>query len=247
MTDKRKITPERRKEIAQKAAAARWGNLKRPRQMLRTMQDIEAFCRTLALSGNLPYGYYDTTPHRSGDILDVAAARAMHVIQLGLEVGLQPGQAIASISIRNGIPLINGDAQLALVLHSGKAHFVTEEMHADGAVCSTHRIGDERSYGVKFSIDDAIKAGLWETPGPWTTHPLRMLKYKARAFCLRDKYPDVIKGLAHSTEEMEGEVIKARYDTDIAPHDPANKLTGIVEQRMLHNATTINKGDKTDG
>lgn len=244
MTDRRKLTPERRRAIAKKAAAARWSRAKTPRQLLRTVQDMEHFCRTVALSGNLPPELYE---HAVGDVIEVAAARAMHIIQLGLEVGLQPAQALSSICVFDGKPTINGDAQLALVLNSGKAHYVTEELHADGAVCSTHRIGDERSYGVKFTIEDAITAGLWGKAGSWTTHPQRMLKYKARAFCLRDKYPDVLKGLAHSTEEMQGEVIRQRYDTDIAPHNAADKLTGILEGRMLHHTTTGNKGEKTNG
>ena len=33
-----------------------------------------------------------------------------------------------------------------------------------------------------------------------------MMTYKARAFCLRTLFPDVLKGL-HSKEEMEGEII----------------------------------------
>jgi len=247
MTDKRKMTAARRSEIARAAAAARWGKKQTSntsRNFLRTFDDIENFCRTVARSGNLPRELYE---HATGDVMDVAAARAMHIIQLGLEVGLQPAQSLASICVLNGKPLINGDAQLALVLNSGKAQYVTETMEADGAICSTHRVGDARSYGVKFTIEEAIAAGLWGKAGPWTTHPLRMLKYKARAFCLRDKYADVLKGLAHSTEEMEGEVIKQRYDTDIAPHQPSKKLTGILDERMLHNATTGNKGDKPNG
>lgn len=248
MGDKRQITPERRKEIAAKAAAARWRGEKAPRaprNFLQTFADIEHFCRTMALSGNLPRALYEHVT--TGEVMDVAAARALHIIQLGLEVGLQPAQSLSSISVHDGKPLINGDAQLALVLNSGKARFVKEEMHGDGAVCSTHRIGDDRSYGVKFTIQEAITAGLWGKAGAWTTHPERMLKYKARAFCLRDKYADVLKGLAHSTEEMEGEVIKQRYDTDIAPHEASKKLTGILDKRMLHNATTGNKGDKPNG
>lgn len=249
MTDKRRITSARRSEIARKAAAARWHRpAPAPRPMLHTMQDIEAFCRTLALSGNLPQALYQRlNAHSSADIQDVAAARALHIIQLGLEVGLQPAQALSSISVHDGKPLINGDAQLALVINSGKALHVTESMDGEGdnltAACVTHRAGDDAPYIIRFSVQDAIIAGLWGKDGAWTTHPARMLKYKARAFCLRDKYPDVLKGLSHSTEEMEGEFIRQKYDTGIAPHEAANKLTDILKERMLHNTTTTNKGD----
>lgn len=240
--DKRKVTAARRSEIARKAAAARWGTSK-PKQLLRTVADMEHFCNTVSLSGNLPPELYENA---SGDVMQVAAARAMHIIQLGLEVGLQPAQALSSICVLDGKPLINGDAMLALVLNSGKADYVHESFEGDGdnltAVCVTHRRGDSAGHVSRFSVQDAIAAGLWGKAGTWTTHGPRMLKYKARAFCLRDKYPDVLKGLAHSIEEMQGEVVKQRYDTDIAPHDAANKLIGIVNDRMLHKATT--KGEK---
>lgn len=251
MTDKRKMTAARRSEIARNAAAARWGKPKTsngPRNFLRTFDDIENFCRTVARSGNLPRELYE---HATGDVMDVAAARAMHIIQLGLEVGLQPAQSLSSICVLNGKPLINGDAQLALVVNSGKAIYVRETIDGAGeemaACCMTLREGDDAPYMTIFTAQDAIIAGLWGKPGSWTTHKGRMLKYKARAFCLRDKYADVLKGLAHSTEEMEGEVIKQRYDTDIAPHQASKKLTGILDERMLHNATTGNKGDKPNG
>lgn len=252
MADKRQITPERRKEIAAKAAAARWGGSKAPRaprNFLQTFAEIENFCRTMALSGNLPRALYEHVT--TGEVMDVAAARAMHIIQLGLEVGLQPAQALSSISVHDGKPLINGDAQLALVQNSGKAVYVRETFDGAGeesaACCMTLRVGDDAPYATIFTAQDAIIAGLWGKAGSWTTHPARMLKYKARAFCLRDKYADVLKGLAHSTEEMEGEVIKQRYDTDIAPHQASKKLTGIIDERMLHNTTIGNKGEKTNG
>jgi len=254
MADKRKLTPAQRTLIARQAAAARWGNKRSTpvKQMLRTMDDIERFCRTMALSGNLPPELYaQLNAHDSGDVLEIAAARALHIIQLGLEVGLQPAQSLSSICVLNGKPLINGDAQLALVLNSGKATYVKETFDGVGeesaACCMTLRSGEDNPYVTVFTAQDAIIAGLWGQDGAWTTHSPRMLKYKARAFCLRDKYPDVLKGLAHSTEEMEGEVIRQRYDTEIAPHDAAKKLTTIVDGRMLHNTTQANKGDKNHG
>src|ERR1044072_3303754 len=102
MSDKRKVSPERRKEIARAAAAKRWAK-RAPR---RGAFDLAEFCRLVALSGNLPAEYYQkpTGPIFGQEVLAVAAARAAHVIQLGREVGLQPAQALASISVKHGRP-----------------------------------------------------------------------------------------------------------------------------------------------
>lgn len=256
MADKRKISAERKKEIAKKAAAARWKKRDTP-------LDLDQFCRVLAKSFNLPAEYYDKPKHiphsliNGMDLLDIAASRARHIIQLGQEVGLQPGQAIASITLKYGKPLIAGDAQLALILNSGKAEYVREytdfgELYDEtninplfSAVCETKRFGDDSPYIYRFSVQDAINADLWGIEGPWSTHPERMLKYKARSFCLRDKYPDVLKGLTHSREEMEGTADQKPAD-DIAPYHAAEKLTGIIDNRMLHNTTNGEKEKKHD-
>lgn len=250
MVDKRNLTPERKQEIAEKAAAARWGK-KAARQPIREI-NLEQFCDKLAKSHQLPAEYYQNSViHDNLTMLEIASARAFYVIQLGKEVGLQPAQAINCISVIDGKALINGDAQLALVLNSGKAEYVTEyteggEMYVDGkinmdytAVCETKRVGSELVHFSKFSVRDAHAAELWGKSGPWQTHKARMMKYKARAFCLRDKYPDVLKGLVHSKEEMQDESFQRGQD--IAPDQAAKKLSGILKNRMLHNTTPPQK------
>ena len=54
-----------------------------------------------------------------------------------------------------------------------------------------------------FSQNDAEIAGLWSKAGPWKQYPKRMLQMRARAFCLRDLFPDVLKGLAVAEEVVD--------------------------------------------
>jgi hypothetical protein len=136
---------------------------------------------------------------------------AFAAINLGMEVGLPPMRSLQSIAVVNGTPCIYGDAQLALVRASGKlTHFIEKYEGEEGtdnfcAVCELQRKGDEEITIERFSVSDAKKAKLWGKGGTWTTHPKRMMRYKARAFALRDKFTDVLLGLTHSVEEMEGE------------------------------------------
>jgi len=142
------------------------------------------------------------------------AADVVVAIQFGAELGLGPVQAVQNIAVINGRPTLWGDALLALCRKSplfeetGFAETFTgkefdDSFRATTRVCRKGGAPTEYSY----SVADAKRAGLWGRtskqgePMPWSTNPKRMLRYRARAFALRDAFPDVLKGL-YSREEM---------------------------------------------
>lgn len=122
-------------------------------------------------------------------------------IQYGVEIGLKPMQAIQNIAVINGRPSIWGDAMIALVQNNPLCEYIKEEIINGTAHCTAKRKGEDE-HTKTFSIDDAKKAGLWGKQGPWTQYPERMLQLRARAFTLRDKFSDVLKGMA-MREEVE--------------------------------------------
>lgn len=117
----------------------------------------------------------------------------------GMEVGLLPMQAVQSIAVVNGRPTIWGDAALGLVMASGLCEDFAESVEGDGdkmaAVCTVKRVGLSSPSTQRFSVQDAKDAGLWGKAGPWKQYPRRMLAMRARAFALRNLFPDVLKGL----------------------------------------------------
>ena len=129
-------------------------------------------------------------------------------VQMGLEVGLSPMSAVQNIAVVNGRPTIWGDAMLGLVRGSGLLAAISEVTTGEGdattAVCTVTRRDDPGETVGKFSVADAKRAGLWGKAGPWTQYPRRMLQMRARGYALRDKFPDVLKGL-HAREEVEPE------------------------------------------
>lgn len=139
-------------------------------------------------------------------------------IMHGLEIGLMPMQAVQSIAVVNGRPTIWGDAAKALCISSSECEDIIEAIDGEGdkmvAICTAKRKGKSPSV-QRFSVDDAKKADLWSKSGPWKQYPKRMLQLRARAFALRDAFPDVLKGLA-IREEME-DVVEAK---DITPPPP---------------------------
>jgi len=133
-------------------------------------------------------------------------------ILYGMEVGLSPISALQRMAIIDGRPTIWGDAALALVEASGllvsveetlsKEASSTHEPDTKTAICTVYRLGRLNPLTRSFSVHDAIRAGLWQKPGPWTDYPDRMLMMRARAFALRDAFPDVLSGL-YLREEFE--------------------------------------------
>lgn len=157
----------------------------------RTLDEALKFADILAKSTIVPKDY-------QGNPGNVLVA-----VQWGLEIGLQPLQAMQNIAVINGRPSLWGDALLALVRGSGLLEYINEEIGETEAVCTVKRRG-EQPVTRSFSMDDAQKAGLKGKSGPWTQYPKRMMQMRARAFALRDVFTDVLRGM-HIAEESQDE------------------------------------------
>lgn len=125
-------------------------------------------------------------------------------IQMGMELGIQPMQALQGIAVINGRPSIWGDAMLALVRGSDLCEGLAETIAGEGekmvATCTIKRRNEKTEIVRKFSVDDAKKAKLWGKEGPWTNYPTRMLQMRARSWACRDAFPDVLKGISMAEE-----------------------------------------------
>jgi len=82
---------------------------------------------------------------------------------------------------------------------------------------------------VRFSVEDAKRAGLWGKQGPWQAYPKRMLQMRARGFALRDAYPDVLKGLISTEEAQDYPEETKRQAKDITPRNPLDALAAPVQ------------------
>ena len=137
-------------------------------------------------------------------------------VQWGMELGLQPMQAMQNIAVINGRPSLWGDAVIALVRSSPLCEYVIEETIDDKAVCRVKRRGEGEQVRI-FTTEDARKANLLGKQGPWTQYPKRMMQMRARSWALRDVFPDVLRGMPIAEEIM-----------DIEPLDSLHKNTQIA-------------------
>jgi hypothetical protein len=160
-------------------------------------------------------------------------------IQWGMELGLAPMQAIQSIAVINGRPSLWGDAVIALCKSHPICEWVKETFDEDGtAVCVTQRKGDPEPVERRFSLADAVKAGLSGKAGPWTQYPKRMLQMRARSWCLRDAYPDLLRGMAVADEEQDRVVISEAPPVPALP-EGASKTEKVKAKLAALNAPTV--------
>lgn len=160
---------------------------------IKTLDDMRWLCGTLAKSSMVPTAY----KNKPEDIFVC--------IQHGSELGLKPLQALSAIAVINGRPTLYGDGLPALLWASGELEDLREyvetvngEMHA---VCVMKRRGAKTPIEATFSESDAKAAGLLNKAGPWTQYKRRMLQMRARSWCARDGFADVLRGL-HVREEV---------------------------------------------
>ena len=150
--------------------------------------------KTLASSQLIPKAFQQ----RPGDVF--VAMMWSHSLGIPIVQGLQ------GIAVINGKPSLYGDALLAVCMGSGQMADIEETVtgNADNltATCKVTRRGKPTPVVSTFSMADARAAGLLGKPGPWKQYTSRMLKMRARAFALRDAFPDVLSGIA-SAEEMQ--------------------------------------------
>lgn len=150
-------------------------------------------------------------------------------VQWGMELGLQPMQAMQNIAVINGRPSLWGDAVIGLVRSSPLCEYVQEEMLDDKAICRVKRRGEAEQIRI-FTIDDAKKAGLHGKAGPWTQYPKRMMQMRARSWALRDVFPDVLRGMPITEEVMDIE-----RDINPAPASarPARQSAAQIAQKAI--------------
>lgn len=182
-----------------------------------TISEAIEFSKMLADSQMVPRAY-------QGKPQDI-----MVCVQWGMELGLAPMQALQNIAVINGKPSVYGDAMMALVQASPVCEGVDESVEGEGtpnpvAVCIARRKG-RNPVIVRFSVEDAKRAGLWGKQGPWTAYPKRMLQMRARGFALRDAFPDVLKGLITAEEAQDyPDEAKPRQAKDITPRNPLDVI-----------------------
>ncbi|ANC03990.1 hypothetical protein AB688_18485 [Pseudomonas putida] len=162
-------------------------------------------------------------------------ANILVAVQWGMELGLQPMQAMQSIAVINGRPALWGDAVIALVRSSPLCEYVVETDDGETATCRVKRRGEEEQVRT-FSMTDAKAAGLAGKQGPWSQYPKRMRQMRARAFALRDLFPDVLRGMAVAEEVQDIPTERELNQAHVRRAEEPKQLPPYPDSKLDENA-----------
>ena len=198
-----------------------------------TVDEAYRLAQALAAAGEMIPQHFQNNPQK-----------CMAAIARGMEVGLAPMQALASIAVINGRATLWGDAIPALMQRAG--HHIDVEYEGGGndlvAVASLTRGDTGKTIVRRFGMADAKRAGLLEKKGPWQQYPQRMLAMRARSWACRDGAADALMGLGIAEEAQDYGPDTARDVTPKAPRrggvimkpaqpvpEPAEDVDEIIE------------------
>ena len=125
---------------------------------------------------------------------------------------------------------------LAIVRGSGLLEFIREEPTDESCTCTIKRKGEEPVTRT-FTMADAQKAGLANKQGPWTQYPKRMMQMRARAYALRDVFPDVLRGVEIAEEARDMPV----PEKDMGPADVVDGPKAATKTETLKNRIAAKK------
>lgn len=186
-----------------------------------------------------------------------SAQKVMIAMEAGVELGIPAMASIQSIAIIKGRPCLWGDALIGVVRSSPLCLYVKEWIEGDSdkmiAYCETHRRNEKDPVCRSFSVFDAQRAGLWkskECDSPWWKYPKRMLQMRARAWCLRDVYADILKGVQireevedYAREAQDVPVSRPTILAKLKAEKPANSEEGFNREHLNEEAEMLSTGE----
>lgn len=154
------------------------------------------------------------------------------------------------------VPTLVPKGMMALILNSGecKKIDIKEEQDDKGApfACSvTMERVNGLGHTVRFTMDDAQRAGLVRDGGAWISYPANMLRWRALGFCADIVFPDVIGGMKRSDEfgaaiSEDGDIIDVETDYTILkpvpPAKPEITLQALLEEYSADQILSVNNG-----
>ena len=172
-------------------------------------------------------------------------------MQWGAEIGLKALQAMQNIAVINGRPALWGDSVIALVRGSPLCEWIIETEDVTSSTCRVKRRGEPEQSRI-FTDDDAKAAGLLGKQGPWTQYRKRMRQMRARAFALRDVFPDVLRGLPVAEEVMDAPPAERYMGPVDEVKPPARPELPAYEQAAFEKnlpawSKLVSEGKKTPG
>lgn len=162
------------------------------------------------------------------DIYRGNAANAFIAAETGVALGLEPLQALQSITVVKGKATLSSDLMAAVIRGAGHKLRVTENGPESVTVTLIRRDDPDFKYTVTWDREKATRAGLWGQKGPWSQYPTQMLRARAISEVARQGASETLMGMIYTPEDFNttvtdtGDIVEAEIvHTEPARHDPA--------------------------
>lgn len=157
----------------------------------------------------------------------IQTPEAAAIIMLrGYELGLPPMVALDSLYVVNNKIGISADMLLAGIREAHpKAEIIIKKSDSKECVIMARRPEQKDLTEFKYTIEEAKEAQLLVKDN-WRKHPADMLFARCVTRMKRRLFPEVMKGLSHTPEELE-EVRDVTPSADQAKHSGETKIKSI--------------------
>ena len=169
------------------------------------------------------------------------------ILQMGLEVGLSPMQALQSIDVIQGKPGVKPEAQLGMIYNACPDAVIEIEVDTKALVAkvSMARSKDRKPFVSVWDMARAKMLGL-DQKDNYKKQPATMLKWRAVGEAARTIFPDITRGMKNVfeyDEEAQGTeppVNKAAKLSEIlSPAEPKEVKAEVVEPHNAHPGDAI--------
>lgn len=155
-------------------------------------------------------------------------------ILYGAELGMNPIQSLQNVMVINGKPGVEARTMVALLKTKGYRVETVEQSDTKVTVRGVAPDGHEET--STWTIDRAAQAG-YTSNALYKKIPAQMLFAKAATEVCRKIAPDVLLGIAYSTEELRLEgAVKATATRKDRPSRGSSGLRAAIEQRDVQDA-----------
>jgi hypothetical protein len=181
----------------------------------RDITEAKEFSRLVASSALLP-------PDLRNRLEDVFV-----IVVSGHELGLAPMQALRSIHVIQGKPVMSAELMVALVKRNRDVceYFTLVDSTPLLATYATKRAGEPEPTRMTYTIEEARAARLADKDN-WKKHTAAMLRARCSAALARAVYPDLVLGVY---ETDEGEELR-REAPVVALRSEPPAVDGVVEE-----------------
>lgn len=118
---------------------------------------------------------------------------AVAVIQTGRELQLNPMEAFRNVHVIEGTPTVSPKCKLGLIQRSGELADLRIVEGEGWAECTMRRKGQPSPITVRFTMEEAQRAGL-TNKGNWKAWPRNMMRWRAIGFVADMLFSDVTGG-----------------------------------------------------